>query len=261
MQSTGQFQIQLKSSFLVLPSWAGSISSETMLESVRRYFKSIELIHKQYTYAASRETWLEMREENFLQSLGESGKENYRSGLRKFEQYFGKSIDEILKLREQDLSSDDINQKTRFETEIKRFHQYLLDEGYNIKIARKMTLGITQLFRFYGMSIGKGSRTNHTSADKLSKIVDKVLTQIFGETATTTISTAIYTYLEERYSLKPVDILNEPKLFKEALEKCLGESGASLVFRMILNQSSELKLQKVLWIYDPVEQRTKVAIP
>ncbi len=202
-----------------------------------------------------------MREEDFLQSLNESKKENYRSGLLKFEQYFGKSIDEILKLREQDLGSNDIHQKTRFETEITRFHQSLLDEGYNINIARRMTSGIAQLFRFYNMPIRKRRMTNHASADKLSKIVDKVLTQIFGKTATTTISTAIYTYLEERYSLKPGNIPKEPKLFKEALEKCLGESGASLVLRMILNQSSELKLQKVLWIYDPVEQRTKVAIP
>lgn len=90
--------------------------------------------------------------------------------------------------------------------------------------------------------------------------MDKALKQIFGETASTVLSVSIYKYLEEKYSLEPANIPNEPKLFKEALEECLGESGASLVFGIILNESSELKPEKVLWVYDPLKKRTKVAL-
>ena len=62
-----------------------------------------------------------MKEEDFLQSLSKNTRKSYRTGLRKFEQYFGKSIDEILKLRERDLGSDDIHQKRRLEKEIEKF--------------------------------------------------------------------------------------------------------------------------------------------
>jgi len=105
----------------------------------------------------------------------------------------------------------------------------------------------------------KSKSDPHT--DKLSKTLDKILKQIYGKTAATPISSGICKYLEKRYSLKPEDILSEPKLFKEALEECLGDSTAALVFGMILNKVSELKPQKVLWIYDPLEQSTKVALP
>jgi hypothetical protein len=104
-------------------------------------------------------------------------------------------------------------------------------------------------------------RKSDPHTDKLFKILDKVLKQIYGKTAGTAISTGICQYLEERYSLKREDILSEPKLFEEALEECLGDSTAALVFGMILNKGSELKPRKVLWIYDPLVQRTKVALP
>ena len=76
--------------------------------------------------------------------------------------------------------------------------------------------------------------------EKLVNIVDKVLRQIFGETATLT----IYKYLEEKYSLKREEIPSRPEVFAEGLEMYLN-SGASVVAGMILNASSELKLKKV----------------
>ena len=75
--------------------------------------------------------------------------------------------------------------------------------------------------------------------DRLFKIVDKVLKQIFGETATV----SIYKYLEEEYSLKREDIASKPEVFAEGLEAYLN-SGASVVAGMILNESSELRLKK-----------------
>jgi len=105
-----------------------------------------------------------MKEEDFLQSLGKSTRKSYRTGLRKFEEYFGKSIDEVLKLREQDLVSDNIHQKRRFEKEIEKFHQSLLEKGYGVNTARTMTLGIIQIFRFYDMPIRRryGSKISKT---------------------------------------------------------------------------------------------------
>lgn len=108
--------------------------------------------------------WLEMREEDFLQSLSKGTRKSYKAGLRKFEKYFGKSVERILKLREQDLGSNDIHQKRRFEKEIEKFHQSLLDKGYGINTARTMTLGIIQIFRFYDMPMQKryGSKISRT---------------------------------------------------------------------------------------------------
>jgi len=105
-----------------------------------------------------------MKEEDFLQSLSKNTRKSYKTGLRKFEQYFGKSVKEILKLREQDLNSNDIHQKRRFEKEIEKFHQSLLDKGYGVNTARTMTLGIIQIFRFYDMPIRKryGSKISRT---------------------------------------------------------------------------------------------------
>jgi len=75
--------------------------------------------------------------------------------------------------------------------------------------------------------------------EKLFNVVDKVLKQIFGDTATLT----IYKYLEENYSLKREDISGKPEVFAEGLEAYLN-SGASVVAEMILNESSELMLEK-----------------
>ena len=74
--------------------------------------------------------------------------------------------------------------------------------------------------------------------DRLFKIVDKVLKQIFGETATL----FIYNYLEEKHSLKREDVPNELELFTEGLEKYLSASGASVVLGTLFNESSRLEL-------------------
>jgi hypothetical protein len=77
--------------------------------------------------------------------------------------------------------------------------------------------------------------------ERLFKIVDKVLKQIFGEPATL----FIYKHLEEKHSLKREDIANELEIFTEGLEKYLGDSGTFVVLETLFNESSELKLRKV----------------
>ena len=76
--------------------------------------------------------------------------------------------------------------------------------------------------------------------ERLFKIVDKVLRQIFGETATL----SIYNYLEENHSLTREDVPNELELFTEGLEKYLSAFGASVVLRTLFNQSSRLELTR-----------------
>ena len=76
--------------------------------------------------------------------------------------------------------------------------------------------------------------------DRLFKIVDKALKQIFGETATL----CIYNYLEKTHSLKREDVPNELELFTEGLEKYLSAFGASVVLQTLFNESSRLELTK-----------------
>jgi len=65
--------------------------------------------------------------------------------------------------------------------------------------------------------------------DKISRIVDRVLRQVFGEEATV----LIYKHLESRYSLKPDEISEKIDVFTRGLEEFLS-SGAYVIERKIL---------------------------
>ena len=73
--------------------------------------------------------------------------------------------------------------------------------------------------------------------ERLFKIVDKVLKQIFGEPATL----FIYKHLEEKHSLKRENIAGDLETFTEGLEKYLSESGALVVLEALFNENPELK--------------------
>lgn len=66
--------------------------------------------------------------------------------------------------------------------------------------------------------------------DKITKIINKVLNQVFGEKATN----LIYMHLEKKYSLKPHEISEKIDLFTKGLEEFL-TSGAYVVERKILD--------------------------
>ncbi|MEM3730741.1 MAG: hypothetical protein QW667_00965 [Candidatus Bathyarchaeia archaeon] len=68
-----------------------------------------------------------------------------------------------------------------------------------------------------------------TIENKISHIIDKVLTQIFGEEATS----LIYRYLEKNYSLKKDEIAEKIDLFAKGLEDFLN-SGAYVIEKKIL---------------------------
>jgi hypothetical protein len=66
--------------------------------------------------------------------------------------------------------------------------------------------------------------------DKISKIINSVLRQVFGEEATL----LIYRYLEAKYSLRPDEVSDKIELFAKGLEEFL-RSGAFVVERRILD--------------------------
>jgi len=103
-------------------------------------------------------------------------KKEYRYGIKKFCEWFGKTPEEILELRKGDLTqrpNENIieyrNRAARFEKEIEKFHSYLLEQGYSVNTARNLTIGIRQLFRFYQMPVRMRAGSRVTKTVKTSK--------------------------------------------------------------------------------------------
>lgn len=69
-----------------------------------------------------------------------------------------------------------------------------------------------------------------TCEDKIAKIIDRVLKQVFGDEATF----LIYKHLEQNYSLKRDEIGKKVDLFAQGLEDFL-RSGAYAIERKILD--------------------------
>jgi len=115
---------------------------------------------------------LEMSVQEFLNSVSNPRtRKGYRFGLNKFVEWFGKSAEELLAMRQEDLTQktgENIiefkNRAARFEKEIEKFHSHLIEKGYSINSARNMTLGIRQLFRYYQMPVTmrSGSKVSQT---------------------------------------------------------------------------------------------------
>ncbi|MEM2937287.1 MAG: hypothetical protein QXJ63_01920 [Candidatus Bathyarchaeia archaeon] len=70
-------------------------------------------------------------------------------------------------------------------------------------------------------------------SDKVSKVIDRVLRQVFGEEATR----LIYLYLESKYSVRRDEIGEKVELFAKGLEDFLN-SGAYLIEQKILEDIS-----------------------
>jgi integrase len=111
---------------------------------------------------------LTMSVQEFLDSLPSKGtRKIYKSGLKKFLDWYGKSAEEVLKERKDDLTQradEDLvtyrNRASNYAKIIERFHAYLIDEGYKINTAKSLTNGIRQLFRYYQMDIKVRSGSN-----------------------------------------------------------------------------------------------------
>lgn len=73
------------------------------------------------------------------------------------------------------------------------------------------------------------SKQTPKKEEKIPKIIDRVLKQIFGEEATT----SIYRYLEKNYAVKQNEVADRIDLFAQGLEEFL-RSGAFVIERKIL---------------------------
>lgn len=120
---------------------------------------------------------MELSVQEFLDSISNPNtKKEYRHGLDKFRSWYGKSAEEILELRKDDLTQragenliEYRNRAARFEKEIEKFHSYLISQKCSINTARTQTLGIRQLFRFYEMGIRFRTGTKVSKTVKTTK--------------------------------------------------------------------------------------------
>lgn len=92
-------------------------------------------------------------------------------GLKKFLEWSGKTADEVLQERKDDLTqrpNEDLvtykNRASRYAKIIEQFHSHLLEKGYKINTAKSLTNGIRQLFRYYQLDvkIRNGANVNRT---------------------------------------------------------------------------------------------------
>jgi len=79
------------------------------------------------------------------------------------------------------------------------------------------------------MSMPTISQQTYKENEKIAKVIDRVLMQIFGEEATR----LIYRYLENRYAVKHDEIADKIDLFAKGLEEFL-RTGAYVIERKIL---------------------------
>ena len=120
---------------------------------------------------------MELSLQEFLDSVqNRNTKKGYRHGIKKFCEWFGKSAEEILEMRKDDLTQragenliEYKNRAARFAKEIEKFHSYLLSQKYSTNSSRNMTIGIRQLFRFYQMPVRMRAGSKVTKTVKTSK--------------------------------------------------------------------------------------------
>ena len=98
-----------------------------------------------------------MKAQEFLDYVKNAKSKNtlkeYRNGLKKFSEWYGKDLDTILLERKQDLESEDPVRRRHFERKLEEFHRALLNEGYAVNSCRTMTLGLIQLFNYFDMDM------------------------------------------------------------------------------------------------------------
>jgi len=122
--------------------------------------------------------WLmKLSEEEFLETIqNPSTRKGYRQGIKKFIEYYGKTAEEILNQRKNDLiprTGEDIvehrNRSARFSKEIEKFHGHMLNNEFSTNSARNYTIGIRQLFRYYQMPVQIRAGSKVTKTVKTSK--------------------------------------------------------------------------------------------
>ncbi len=104
---------------------------------------------------------MDLSVKEFLDSLqSENTKKTYRIGLNKFSGWYGKTSEECLKQRKEDLTQrqgenfiDYKNRASLFEKIIEKFYKHQISVGLKKNTARCHTLGIRSLFDYYKMTV------------------------------------------------------------------------------------------------------------
>ena len=110
-------------------------------------------------------TAMSSKTEKFLQYILESKSKGtfkqYKMSINLFTTYYNEThetnltSDDFIEMRKQDFLSEDVDQQRRFHREIEKFHKWMLQgsetrQPYAINSARNLSLGIIQLFKYYG---------------------------------------------------------------------------------------------------------------
>jgi len=80
--------------------------------------------------------------EDIKQRKSKQTLKEYRHGISKFSEWFGKSPNEILAVRKEDLQSDEKQVRERFLRELEKFHKHLLDKEISFSSNRTLD-GVT----------------------------------------------------------------------------------------------------------------------
>jgi integrase len=91
--------------------------------------------------------------EYLKQAKSKATNKAYKRGLKKFSEWYGKDLNTILAERFEDLKSEDMNTRKRFNREIEKFHRHLKRVGHTQNSANAYTEGLRALFRFYDMDV------------------------------------------------------------------------------------------------------------
>ncbi|MGD0494701.1 MAG: tyrosine-type recombinase/integrase [Candidatus Bathyarchaeia archaeon] len=118
-----------------------------------------------------------MSVEQFLESVTNPlTRKEYRHGLKKWVEYYGKTAEQTLQERKDDLTQranenliDYKNRAARFEKEIEKFHGWMREHGSAINSARTLTLGIRQLFSYYQMPVTLRNGSKATKTEKTTR--------------------------------------------------------------------------------------------
>jgi integrase len=148
----------------------GDVAGDAL--TISWFFGKIDIPHK------TMEVWLmKLSVKEFLNTVqNPNTRKGYRQGIKKFCEYYGKTAEEILNQRKDDLTQrtgenliEYKNRAARFSKEIEKFHSHLLDNGFSTNSARNFTIGIRQLFRFYQMPVQIRAGSKVTKTVKTSK--------------------------------------------------------------------------------------------
>jgi integrase len=80
-------------------------------------------------------------------------RKRYLDFIRRYCEWVGNTPDEIISMRKDDLSSDDLKERHRFELELKGFISYLQEEGYSVSTQQVAYAGIRSFFDVHFMPL------------------------------------------------------------------------------------------------------------